>query len=282
MGVHGGRYRIAFIDLDGTLLNSTLEISTFTVAGLKRVSQSGVTLVLASGRPLKSIARLADELDDPRIFAIASNGGCIANLATRKILKVHCMAGTLVHRLLSISAEVKIALCLYQPDSWYVSGINAFVDLERQRSGSEPTGLIDASVAAGNIIKAMFVGDPGALGSLKTQLEAANDGMFEAFFTYPEYLEVMPAGISKVVACEVLLEELGLSWEEAIVVGDGLNDLSMMVAARGRVAMRNAHADLKAASNVIAPSNDEDGAAHALLGLCLDEPASWARLLADR
>jgi Cof subfamily protein (haloacid dehalogenase superfamily) len=272
------RYRIAFIDLDGTLLNSDLKISAFTAAALKRVSQSGVTLVLASGRPLESIARLANELDDPNIFAIASNGGCVVSLATRKILKVHCMAREIVERLLSVGAEAGIAVCLYQADCWYASWYDTFVDLERRRSGSEPAGLIDASVAAGGIIKAMFVGDPEDLGRLKARLDA-NDGRgTEAFFTYPEYLEVMPAGISKVVACEMLLESLGLSWADAIVLGDGPNDLTMMVRARGRVAMGNAHPDIKAASNVTAPSNDEDGAAHALLALCMDEPASRARL----
>ena len=44
-------YRLLVLDLDGTLTNSKKEISPRNLRTLLRLQQSGVRLVLASGRP---------------------------------------------------------------------------------------------------------------------------------------------------------------------------------------------------------------------------------------
>ena len=52
--------------------------------------------------------------------------------------------------------------------------------------------------------------------------------------------------------------------------GDGLNDLDMFTWAGGSVAMSNAHIDVLAHANLVAPSNDEDGVAVILEALISD------------
>jgi hypothetical protein len=51
---------------------------------------------------------------------------------------------------------------------------------------------------------------------------------------------------------------------DSFAFGDNLNDLEMIQAAGLGVAMGNAHADLKRAARLVAPSNDEDGVAAVL------------------
>ncbi|MCB0355352.1 MAG: HAD family phosphatase, partial [Bdellovibrionales bacterium] len=43
--------RIAFFDLDGTLIDSTGQIAPRVVNAIKKLSESGVKVALATGRP---------------------------------------------------------------------------------------------------------------------------------------------------------------------------------------------------------------------------------------
>lgn len=62
-------------------------------------------------------------------------------------------------------------------------------------------------------------------------------------------------------AVEVLAAHLGISKEEIIAVGDGKNDIPLFEASGLKVAMGNAHNDLKSIADYIAPSVDEHGVA---------------------
>ena len=57
---------------------------------------------------------------------------------------------------------------------------------------------------------------------------------------------------------------LGLSLDECMALGDGLNDLTMVGAARYGVAMANAEDAVKAAAWSVTGTNDEDGVALAI------------------
>ena len=59
-------------------------------------------------------------------------------------------------------------------------------------------------------------------------------------------------------------EHLGLTLDDCMAIGDGLNDLSMVEAAGIGVAMANAHPAVLAAANHVTATNDEDGVAAAL------------------
>ena len=63
-------YRLLVLDLDGTLTNSKKEISPRNLRTLLRLQQSGVRLVLASGRPTYGIVPLAEQLQMKKTTAI--------------------------------------------------------------------------------------------------------------------------------------------------------------------------------------------------------------------
>ena len=54
-------------------------------------------------------------------------------------------------------------------------------------------------------------------------------------------------------------QELGISPEETIAVGDGATDISMFEYAAVKVAIGNAEDQVKAKANYIAPSVQDDG-----------------------
>ena len=72
------RYLIA-IDIDGTLLNKDRVISKATKEYLLKLSNEGHLIVLASGRPIRSLVQFHDELklDTP---LICYNGALVFSL----------------------------------------------------------------------------------------------------------------------------------------------------------------------------------------------------------
>ena len=75
---------------------------------------------------------------------------------------------------------------------------------------------------------------------------------------------------SKGIALKVLSEQLGISLEDVVVVGDNYNDLSMLKIAGYKVAMANAVENVKSLADEVIKSNDEEGVADFLQRL-LDE-----------
>lgn len=59
-----------------------------------------------------------------------------------------------------------------------------------------------------------------------------------------------------------VMEQLDLKREEIVGVGDSYNDFPLLQAAQLKVAMGNAHDELKEIADLIVPSHDEDGVAY--------------------
>ena len=57
------KYKLLVLDVDGTLLNNECQISKRTLSALLKVQQTGVRIVLASGRPTYGIIPLAKDLE---------------------------------------------------------------------------------------------------------------------------------------------------------------------------------------------------------------------------
>ena len=81
---------------------------------------------------------------------------------------------------------------------------------------------------------------------------------------FPEWFDVLPAGVSKADGLEVLLEALGVGLDEVAVFGDAENDLTIMRKVPHSVAVANATDEvLRAARHRVGASADE-GVADAL------------------
>ena len=83
-------------------------------------------------------------------------------------------------------------------------------------------------------------------------------------------LDVLPAGWDKGAAVELILNELGISRDDAMAFGDSENDLAMLAAVGIPVAVGNADPEVKAAAcRVIGPCTDES-VAHELLRIAAE------------
>ena len=98
-------YRLLVLDLDGTLTNSKKEISPRNLRTLLRLQQSGVRLVLASGRPTYGIVPLAEQLQMKENNVVTSE--------TKDALSF----GALSHTAVSSSHPCDRASCRWSPSA---------------------------------------------------------------------------------------------------------------------------------------------------------------------
>jgi Cof subfamily protein (haloacid dehalogenase superfamily) len=268
--------RIAFIDLDGTLLSSRLTLSEGNLAALRRATAAGITIILASGRPTSSIEQFSSLLPGSR-YIIAANGGAIVDIACGEVVTYWEMPAREVARVLSISRNTGVAACLYTPLHWFVTAVDSRVQLEVIRSGSQPRICRDLATQL-PAIKVQFIGEATALEDSARLLSQASGARLYWFPTYPEYLEIMPSGVSKGLACRHLLKLLGIRSQEAMAIGDGSNDLALLRECHLKVAVANAAESLRDLADVQTLSNDEDGVAVAIDALIFGDRLALSRL----
>ena len=77
--------RLLALDLDGTLFNSEKRVPDENKAALRAARDKGVKVVITTGRPLKAIEGLLDELDliSDHDYVITFNGGLVQTTSGR-------------------------------------------------------------------------------------------------------------------------------------------------------------------------------------------------------
>ena len=107
--------------------------------------------------------------------------------------------------------------------------------------------------------KCILTGEPELLRKLEPEAAQKYEGVLSVYRSEEFYLEMMPLGVDKAYGISKLLGRLGFSRNQMVCCGDGFNDLSMIEYAGLGVAMGNAHEDIRAKADYVAPTCDEDG-----------------------
>ncbi len=271
-------FELVFLDLDGTALRSDLSVSLRTSKTLHQVATAGVHVVLASGRPAPSVAQCSTALPGQQ-FMVASNGGVVVNMAGGRPLVAKPFPQAALGGIERLVEALPVRMCLYTAWDWFVTEIDEWVELEARRAGIQPKVISSLShPPALPAIKVMLIGEPSILRGVSALLRRELGGVLYWFHSYPEYLEIMPVGVSKGTACQMIRERLGIAFERVLAIGDGVNDVAMLDEAGTGVAVANAVRELLDRADYLAPGNDADGAAIALGGLVLGEPDALAAL----
>lgn len=257
-------YKMLVLDLDGTLVNSHKEITPNTYNALMKAQQSGIHLVLASGRPVDSIRPLADLLQLERFggFVISYNGARIINWSTGEVLHQEVLPPEVLPALYEYSHISQLPILVYQNGCVLTEDSdNSYVD---QVSFTNKMPIKKAVNFLKEIRhplhKCLMVGDPIDLHQWEMKMAAELGTKMNIYRSSPFILELVPLGVDKAKAIAVLTDYLGVSRDEVIAAGDGYNDRSMIEYAGLGVAMKNAVPEVKEIADFITEfSNDKDG-----------------------
>lgn len=240
-----------------------------------RALPAEVDVVLASGRPAASCKQLAEELLLHPRFVIASNGGAVIDCATGEPVHQLGFSPQIAEEVAALAETWPVSLCVYHPARWYASRQAAPIET---RSGSQPIYVTALDEFYAGAIKFLMVGNPDVIQCLQ-RVVSCMEGV-TAFVSYPEYLEVMPATVSKATAAQFIESRLRGPAVRRMAIGDGPGDIPLFMAANYSVAVANAVPEVKRAAHYIAPSNDDDGVAVAIDALVYGEPQAMAQLAA--
>src|SRR4051812_30582901 len=79
------RYKMLVCDIDGTLLNSQSKLTEGVKAAIREAHEAGVVITLATGRQLRGVLPLVEELG-VNVPVVLANGAVIADPLQKKTL----------------------------------------------------------------------------------------------------------------------------------------------------------------------------------------------------
>jgi Cof subfamily protein (haloacid dehalogenase superfamily) len=271
------RYALVAIDVDGTLLTSHGEVSPRTRAALASAVDAGATIVLATGRRLRSARPIAAMLAHPPLL-LCSQGATLWRDGT-----------LLYHQHMSVRAAEAVVdaarTCDMQTVVFGHAATPATVDLLYVDGDWQANERLRWYL--GRNVDCVRPYTPGCLADGPAQtftLDATErlDRLHDALLRHPDAahlyrviysstqfrvggaIEVLHPQASKAAALAFLCAELDIGPENVIAFGDNVNDVEMLAFAGLGVAMANGSAEARAVAGLVAPSNDEDGVAAVL------------------
>lgn len=112
--------KLIAIDIDGTLLNSAGILTDAVKNTLKKASQKGVKVVLATGRPLKGVESLLKELDliSSDNYVITYNGSLVQTTDGSQVIKEYGLSLKTFKEVDTLAKENNV--CFYAADRDYL------------------------------------------------------------------------------------------------------------------------------------------------------------------
>lgn len=239
------RYKALICDVDGTLMLNKIDgLPSKRVAKAIRQAQKLVHVGIASARPLIHSHKLFDhlKLTGPSILM---GGALIVDANSRKVLHEKYINKENFKKVCAILKRLNLP--------FLVNELNRQVLFS---PGYKFNRILDIYVPK---LKPSVVDNVEKNFSHLTSLavhKATDWG--ENMFA----VGIRNSKANKKLAVFKIAKLLNIKTEEIIGVGDGHNDLSLLIACGFKIAMGNAINEIKSIADYIAPSVEEDGVAH--------------------
>lgn len=270
----GDSTRIFFADLDGTLLDSSKQISPLTMQVLEDWTEAGNFLVLQSGRALSNVRAVCAQLGLDRlqhVFCGGCNGAEMCSCDTGAVLFREGLPLDVVRRVMGLAAECGVYCQTYSGESIVVPKAAPETDYYRRfikMPVIESADVTEKLTSEPGKCIAIATEDTQRLETLRKRLNSEMGQYVAAFYSNENYLEIVSVYAGKGLALRRLCRMLGIPAENSLAAGDSENDVSMIRAAGTGIAMCNGVAKMPAlaaaADLVTETDNDHDGLAPVL------------------
>ncbi|MDO5502304.1 MAG: HAD family hydrolase [Actinomycetia bacterium] len=261
-GTHQGeRPLLIATDLDGTFLTSAGEVSARTARAWAALPERGIETVLVTARPPRWLHDLAGVVGRHGI-AICGNGAFIYAVERREVIETHCFdAQVLAAIITDLRAEV--------PQVRFAVETASGPAFEERWPNPHRDDLMSTAPRGG--VEVLLTEPVGKLLALAPRIPTEEFlAIVEAVVGPRGHLaysgafglaEINPPGVTKAAALEQWAAERDIGAEAVWAFGDMPNDLPMLTWAGRGIAVANAHPDVLAIAEHVAPSNDDDGVA---------------------
>jgi Cof subfamily protein (haloacid dehalogenase superfamily) len=269
-----GEIRLVASDLDGTLLRPDGTVSERTRDAVAAARRAGLTLVLVTGRPPRSLAPVAAQIGLGGI-AICANGAVVWDLDAGTMLDTRPLAAELAAGLVrGLRRAIPGALFAVElergfgREAGWADGADGAVLPAPEALEADALELI-----TGPVVK-LLLRHP-TMSHTEVARRAREAVGEEAVVTWAgtRIVEISAAGVTKAWALERLCDRLGVAREEVVAVGDMENDLAMLAWAGHAVVVANAQQNVLDAADEVTASNLDDGVAQVIERLVAERGA---------
>jgi len=270
--------RLVAVDLDGTLLNDSKDVSDRTIRAFAGLPERGVKVVIASARPPRSVRHIY-KLLNLDTWTINYNGALIWDEPRQTPVFHRPLAKGVARRIIDdarfLFAHVQVTCEIL--DKWYTDRYDPAITTETGRLFKPDVIAPLDTFANAQITKLLLLADPQTISTLEFALAQAHSGPgapenedVTVLRTDDNLIQIMDRRVSKATALQIVAHHYGVEMENVLALGDAPNDVAMLQVAGVAVAMDNAHPLVKRVAHWVAPSNNDHGV-HAALqkyGLC--------------
>ncbi|MCW2801630.1 MAG: haloacid dehalogenase [Aeromicrobium sp.] len=254
------RPKLVALDVDGTLVDGTNAMSPAVRDTVRAISEAGIETVITTGRAIPGVLNTAGLLGFDEGYAIASNGAIVISYDPVEVLhSVTFDASEAVRRVLEHVPDALVA----------VEEIGVGYRLNKPFPEGEINGAmivedVEALIAEPVTRVVIRAPDhsPEEFAKLVDDLGLADTNYY---IGYTAWLDLAPEGVSKASGLTYLCDRLGIAAADVLAVGDGNNDVEMLIWAGRGVAMGQAPESLKVVADHITGSITEDGLVTELL-----------------
>ena len=258
--------RLVACDLDGTLLNSAHQIPESIRLAVRQAAQRDLRIVLATGRNRRAALPFLATLGLGQPY-IVLGGGYVADPHTPQPIGHWPMTTDDAAQIAAVARSQGVTILHEEPDVMLIEGQEWAVELLRKMAGVPVERVDDILRASPNPpTKVVLIGEDARLERVAEQL-ARLDRPLDFAQSRTNLLDITRYGVNKGTALRHLAEHLGIPLDQVAALGDGFNDLSMFDVAGLSIAVANASPAVRERADLVAPSNDQDGAAWALAQL---------------
>jgi Cof subfamily protein (haloacid dehalogenase superfamily) len=258
--------RLIAIDLDGTLLNDSKQISQQTVTALRSLPEQGIKVVIASARPPRSVRPIYHQLKLDTL-QVNYNGALIWDEPRRTAVFHRPLPGPLVAELVDVARDWfdEVIVTCEVLDRW-------FTDRADDTHTTETGKLFKPDVIApledfiyNDTTKLLLLAEPKVISRLETILYKEFGERVIIVQTDDNMLQIMHPAAGKSTALQWVADHYNIPMQQVMALGDAPNDVGMLQLAGIGVAMDNAKPVVKAVADWIAPSNNNHGVHAALV-----------------
>ena len=283
-------YKIAVIDLDGTMLNQYGIVTQNTKDAIKEAQDKGIEIIIASGRPIDSIKAIAKQIESKKYF-ISGNGAIIYDISKDETIYENTIKKQKALEIIKICEENSIYYNIYTEKEIVAKSLQCNVlyyhkeNINKEDKDKTHINIVeniydyisnrDEKIVKITVCDKNKVIFNSIIRKLKeiTEIEVLDvshmsrkiihQGTEEIPIEY-FYTEISAKNVDKWNAIEFLKEKMNIKTEEVIAIGDNINDKKMIEKAGLGIAMGQSHPEVKKVAKQITTSNLEDGVASAL------------------
>jgi Cof subfamily protein (haloacid dehalogenase superfamily) len=245
-------YRLLALDLDGTLLRSDHSVDPRDISAIRELQQAGVTVTIATGRLHTGAVAAAKACAIEGTIACVE-GSHLIELATNTTVVHHAMTDDYSKIMRAAIVEHRLAGFVFD-----AAGIHhdhaATPYADYVKTWSPNLRVVEEHLAWQTMpLAAVAIGDPDAVAAAHPALRAHSDQLFSVSFAVnmcpgKHAVLVRAAGPTKGTALAELCRIVGCSLDEAVAVGDWVNDIPMFEVAGRSFAMGSSPDHVRAAA----------------------------------